>query len=55
VKRPVLILATVLAALLFYLSVYTVSETNQVILVQFGRPVGGVITVPGLHLKVPLI
>jgi membrane protease subunit HflC len=55
VKRPVLILATVLAALLFYLSVYTVSETNQVILVQFGRPVGGVVTVPGLHLKVPLI
>jgi membrane protease subunit HflC len=55
VKRPVLILATVLAALLFNLSVYTVSETNQVILVQFGRPVGGVVTVPGLHLKVPLI
>ena len=54
-KRPVLILATVLAALLFYLSVYTVSETNQVILVQFGRPVGGVVTVPGLHLTVPLI
>ncbi len=54
-KRPVLILATVLAALLLYLSVYTVSETNQVILVQFGRPVGGVVTVPGLHLKVPLI
>ena len=54
-KRPVLILATVLAALLFYLSVYTVSETNQVILVQFGRPVGGVVTAPGLHLKVPLI
>jgi len=55
VKRPILILATVLAALLFYLSVYTVSETKQVILVQFGRPVGGVVTEPGLHLKVPLI
>ena len=54
-KRPILILATVLAALLFYLSVYTVSETKQVILVQFGRPVGGVVTEPGLHLKVPLI
>jgi len=55
VKRPVLILTTVLAALLLYLSVYTVSETKQVILVQFGRPVGGVVTEPGLHLKVPLI
>ena len=54
-KRPVLILTTVLAALLLYLSVYTVSETKQVILVQFGRPVGGVVTEPGLHLKVPLI
>ena len=36
-------------------SVYTVSETEQVILTQFGRPVGGVVDRPGLHVKVPFV
>ena len=36
-------------------SVYTVSETEQVILTQFGRPVGGVVNRPGLHVKVPFV
>ena len=41
--------------LLVFSSVYTVSETDQVILTQFGKPVGGVVTTPGLHVKVPFI
>jgi len=45
----------VLVALLLFLSVYTTSETEQAILVQFGKPVGGVISEPGLHLKVPFV
>ena len=45
----------VLLALLLFLSVYTTSETEQAILVQFGKPVGGVISEPGLHLKVPFV
>lgn len=36
-------------------SVYTLSETEQAILTQFGAPVGGAVKTPGLHLKVPLI
>ena len=48
------IAAAVVVALLFS-SVYTVSETEQVILVQFGMPVGGLVKDPGLHLKVPFI
>ena len=36
-------------------SVYTVSETEQAILTQFGKPVGGLVNRPGLHLKVPFI
>ncbi len=36
-------------------SVYTVSETDQVILTQFGAPVGGAVTDPGLHLKTPFV
>lgn len=34
---------------------YTVSQTEQVIITQFGRPVGDPITEPGLHFKIPLI
>jgi len=36
-------------------AVYIVSETNQVIITQFGQPKGGAITSPGLHMKVPFI
>ena len=38
-----------------FLSVYTVNQTEQVIITQFGRPVGEPITSAGLHLKLPLI
>ncbi len=45
------------AMLLFALlgSFYAVDETEQVILTQFGKPVGQPITDPGLHFKVPFI
>jgi membrane protease subunit HflC len=36
-------------------TLYVVSETNQVIITQFGEPKGDAITKPGLHLKVPFI
>jgi modulator of FtsH protease HflC len=32
---------------------YTVSETEQVVITQFGQPIGQAITSPGLHVKVP--
>jgi membrane protease subunit HflC len=55
VKTP-LALAGGLAALLLVLSsVYTLSETEQAILTQFGKPLGGVLATPGLHLKVPFV
>ena len=34
---------------------YEVSETSQVIITQFGDPIGAPVTTPGLHLKVPFI
>jgi membrane protease subunit HflC len=55
VKRTVLMFAAVAALLLVFSSIYTVSETEQVILTQFGRPVGGVVSNPGLHVKVPFV
>jgi membrane protease subunit HflC len=55
VKAPLLAGGAILAALLLFSSVYTLSETEQAILTQFGKPVGGVVSVPGLHVKVPLV
>ena len=48
-------IAAAVVVVLLFSSVYTVSETEQVILVQFGMPVGGLVKDPGLHLKLPLI
>lgn len=36
-------------------SLYTLYETEQVIITQFGRPVGGAVTNAGLHFKTPFI
>jgi membrane protease subunit HflC len=55
VSRPTVVLAAAAAVLLLALSLYTVSETEQAILTQFGEPVGGPITSAGLHFRVPLV
>jgi len=34
---------------------YVVNETDQVIITQFGKPVGRPITEPGLHVKLPFV
>lgn len=36
-------------------SIYVVTETNQVIITQFGEPIGGAVTKAGLHMKVPFV
>ena len=36
-------------------TVYTVSETEQIVLTQFGEPVGEPVVSPGLHFKAPFI
>ncbi len=54
-KGPGFVIAILLAAFLLSASVYTVSETEQVIVTQFGKPVGGPVVDAGLHAKVPFI
>lgn len=54
------IIAAVLAVAIFLFlvfsgSFYTVHQTEQVIITQFGQPIGDPITEPGLHFKAPLI
>ena len=36
-------------------SCYTINQTEQVIITQFGKPVGDPLTEPGLHFKIPFI
>jgi membrane protease subunit HflC len=55
VRGPLAAVAVALLALLAWASIYTLGETEQAILTQFGRPVGGPIKAPGLHVKVPFI
>ncbi|MCR4396158.1 MAG: protease modulator HflC [Candidatus Saccharicenans sp.] len=58
-KNPTLklILAIVIILVLLALidGIYVVSETNQVIITQFGQPIGGAVTSPGLHFKIPFV
>lgn len=44
-----------LATFLVFSSAYSVSETEQVIITQFGKPVGDPISEAGLHFKIPFI
>jgi membrane protease subunit HflC len=52
---PVIILVLVVAAVLGLNSLFTVDETEQAVITQFGRPIGEPITEPGLRFKLPFI
>jgi len=57
-SQAIKILLAAIAVLLLILlvdAVYIVSETNQVIITQFGEPIGGAIARPGMHFKIPFI
>lgn len=45
----------VIAGITVYSAAYTVDETEQVVITQFGRPIGEPIKDPGLHWKTPFI
>ncbi|MCK9605650.1 MAG: protease modulator HflC [Methylomonas sp.] len=42
-------------AIALYLSAFTVNQAEQVIITQFGRPIGDPVTEPGLHFKLPFV
>lgn len=54
--KPVIIAVIILAALIVTMSsAYIVQETEQVIITQFGKPVGDPIVEPGIHFKLPVV
>ena len=58
-KSNLLAVAVFAVALVLFLilsgAFYTVDQTEQVIITQFGQPVGDPITEPGLHFKIPFV
>ena len=51
----IVIFAIIIAIAFLTGAVYIVNETQQVVITQFGKPVGKPVTQAGLHFKVPLI
>ena len=45
----------ILVLILLSSALYVVDETQQVIITQFGEPVGDAVDAPGLHIKLPFI
>jgi membrane protease subunit HflC len=54
-KTILSLLLVLILLLLLNGSVFKVNETEQVIITQFGRPVGDAVTEPGMHFKLPFI
>jgi len=54
-KQLVMLAALVIAAYVLMSSIYTVNEVEQMIITQFGKPVGEPVTSAGLKMKVPFI
>src|SRR6266403_880983 len=52
---PAVIAVVLVLLLVFSGAFYTVDQTEQVIITQFGQPIGDPIADPGLHFKIPLV
>lgn len=50
-----LLVAVVAVVVILKASAFTVDQAEQVVVLQFGKPVGEPITEPGLHFKVPFV
>ena len=54
-RNIVILIAFIIIVIILSDALYIVSEAKQVIITQFGEPIGGPITTPGLHVKIPFI
>jgi membrane protease subunit HflC len=54
-KSKALIIPLVIVLFVLYQGIYTVDETQQVVITQFGKPIGDPITEPGLNFKIPFV
>ena len=54
-KFIILLVVLVIAGIGLSASFYSIDETEQIIITQFGAPQGEAVTEPGLHMKIPFI
>jgi len=54
-KNSLFAIAVIILAIVVISSAYTVNPAEQVVITQFGRPVGKPITTAGIHFKIPII
>ncbi|MGD8675244.1 MAG: protease modulator HflC, partial [Desulfobacterales bacterium] len=54
-KGPIILIVLLIVGVVVYQSAYIVTETQQVVVTQFGRIVGSPVVSPGLKFKVPFI
>lgn len=54
-KYIAIVAVLIIAGVAFFSSAYTVDETEQVVVTQFGRVIGEPIIEPGLHFRIPFI
>lgn len=54
-KKKLGVVAAIILLFVVFLSAYVVDEKEQVVVTQFGKPVGEAITEPGVYFKIPLI
>ncbi len=54
-RTPLVLIAIVLGIIVLRASTYVLPEWEQVIITQFGEPIGDAVTEPGLKFKVPFI
>ena len=54
-KQTIFLIIVVGVVILGFGSIYTINETEQAVVIQFGKPVGGAITDAGVHFKTPII
>jgi len=55
IQYNILSIIVIVALFVLFSSAFIVSETEQVIITQFGKPVGNPIVSPGIHFKIPII
>jgi len=54
-KQTIALVLLILILIIGFGSVYIINETEQAVVTQFGKPVGGAITDAGIHFKTPII
>ncbi|HJO63338.1 MAG TPA: protease modulator HflC, partial [Desulfobacterales bacterium] len=54
-SKTIIIIVAIVTVFLIFASAYTIDETEQVVITQFGRVIGSPKTSPGLYFKTPFI